>query len=66
MAKSVPILDQAVSWMRSMVTTAMLEEAVEEGMLPPQVLIGWREDSEEEFLTPNTDKIVLFLPFFLR
>lgn len=66
MAKSVPILDQAVSWMRSMVTTAMLEEAVEEGMLPPQVLIGWREDSEEEFPTPNTDKIVLFLPFFLR
>lgn len=42
----------------------MLEEAVEEGILPSRDLIGWRGAAGEEFPTPNTDDIMVFLPFF--
>lgn len=64
-AESVPIPDPATEWTPSTVTEGDLERAVEDGCLPPQEVISWREDVREDFPTPDTGKIVVFQPFFL-
>jgi hypothetical protein len=46
------------------VTEADLEEAVEDGIIPSRKLNRWRPAASEEFPTPNTGEIVVFLPFF--
>lgn len=63
-SESIPIPDQFVSWVKSTVSDKELSEEVAEGVLPPCELIDWQAAASEEFPTPNTCDLVVFLPFF--
>jgi hypothetical protein len=63
-SESIPIPNQFVSWVKSTVSDKELSEEVAEGVLSPCELIDWQAAASEEFPTPNTCDLVVFLPFF--
>jgi hypothetical protein len=54
------------TWSASTVTEAHLRQMVTDGVLPEKTIIGWRVADGEDFLTPNTEEIVVFESFFYR
>lgn len=52
--------DKACNWVRSQVSKLVLDDLVEQGMLPAQEVIGWRAPGAEETPQPDREEIIVF------
>jgi hypothetical protein len=58
--------DKAYSWVRSHVSTLMLNDLVEQGLLPAQGTISWRVLDEESSPQPEQGEVVIFVDHLQR
>ena len=56
-----PKTDKAVNWVRSHVSTLMLNDLVGQGLLPDQEKNSWRALEEESSPQPQQEEVVVFV-----
>ena len=53
--------DKACNWVKSQVSKLVLEDLVEQGLLPAHDIISWRAPKEESTPQPAQGEVVVFV-----